>query len=344
MLSKIKVSPAPHVSKAHSTQSIMLDVLIGLSPALIAAIVYFRLAAVTMIITCVASCMATEYACSMVRKKGNSLCDLSAVVTGVIIAMSLSPLTPVWAAAIGCVFAIAIGKMVFGGLGSNTFNPAMVGRVFIAVSFGTLAATWAVPATIDSANPQINVENTATANQELTPITQATPLAWSKQAIKGESKVTVANSLIKSNLLGQTGGCLGETSAIALIIGGIYLLIKRTISFYIPAAVLLSAFAVASIFWLTGSDKYASPIFHLTSGGMLLCAFFIATDPVTAPLTKKGMCIFGIGIGVLIMLIRLLGEYPEGIMYAVLLMNALTPLIDRFVKLTPAGGKVNAGQ
>lgn len=343
MLSKITVTPAPHVSKAHSTQSIMLDVLIGLSPALIAAVVYFRLAALIVILTCVAACTATEFACNMIRKKPCSLSDLSAVVTGVIIAMSLSPLTPPWAAAIGCVFAIAIGKMVFGGLGSNTFNPAMVGRVFIAVSFGTLAATWAVPATVASAKPQINVENIATANQDLTPVTQATPLAWSKQAIKGESEVKVANSLVKSNLLGQTGGCLGETSAIALIIGGIYLLIKRTINFHIPAAVLISAFAVAAIFWATGSDKYASPFFHLTSGGLLLCAFFIATDPVTAPLTKTGMCIFGAGVGILIMLIRLLGEYPEGIMYAILLMNSLTPLIDRFVKLTPAGGKQNAG-
>ena len=342
MLSKITVSPAPHVSKAHSTQSIMLDVLIGLSPALIAGVIYFRLAAVLMVLTCVASCMATEFACNKVRKKDCSLSDLSAVVTGVILAMSLSPLTPLWAAAIGCAFAISIGKMVFGGLGSNTFNPAMVGRVFIAVSFGTLAATWAVPETIDSVDSQISIKNTASA-ENLTPVTQATPLAWSKQAIKGESEVTIANSLIKYNLIGQTGGCLGETSALALIVGGIYLLVKRTINYHIPVSVLVAAFVVAGIFWMTGSDKYASPIFHLTSGGMLLCAFFIATDPVTAPLTKKGMCIFGAGVGILIMLIRLLGEYPEGVMYAILLMNALTPLIDRFVKLTPAGGNTNAG-
>ena len=164
-------------------------------------------------------------------------------------------------------------------------------------------------------------------------------MAWSKQAIKDKTGADAVNNQLSAMFTGKTGGCLGETSALALIIGGIYLLIRRTISFHIPLAVLLAAFVFASIAYLINSNAYASPLVHLTGGGMLICAFFIATDPVTAPLTTRGMWIFGIGVGAITMLIRIVGEYPEGIMYSVLLMNAVTPLIDRFCKLVPAGGK-----
>ena len=173
-------------------------------------------------------------------------------------------------------------------------------------------------------------------------ITQATPLAWSKQAIKTKVGAKSVNQQLEATFTGETGGCLGETSALALLAGGLYLLIRRTINPHIPLAVLLAAFTFAAIGYLINPDAYVSPLLHLTGGGMLLCAFFIATDPVTAPLTAKGMWIFGIGVGAIIMLIRIVGEYPEGVMYAVLLMNAVTPLIDRFCKLTPAGGKPSA--
>jgi len=165
-------------------------------------------------------------------------------------------------------------------------------------------------------------------------------LAWSKLAIKNELGADIySEKQFKSTFTGEVGGCLGETSVIALLIGGLYLLIRRTISFHIPLAVLAAAFVFAGIAYLIDSFVYVQPFFHLTSGGLLFCAFFIATDPVTAPLTRSGMWIFGIGVGAITMLIRIVGEYPEGVMFSILLMNALTPLIDRFFKRVPAGGK-----
>ncbi len=335
MLSKIIVSPSPHISKAHSTRSIMLDVIIALLPATIAAGWFFRLHAILVIGVCVISCLAAEWLCNCIRKKPNSLDDLSAVVTGLILALSLPPAVPWWVAVIGGFFAIAICKMVFGGLGSNIFNPAMASRAFLTASFGMLMTTWIVPAPIDISMPEISARGTVA-------VTQATPLAWSKDAIKGKVNAKEVTAQLPATFTGQVGGCLGETSAIALLIGAVYLLIRKTISLHIPVAVLISAFLFAGIGNLINAESYVSPLLHLTGGGMLLCAFFIATDPVTAPLTTKGMWIFGIGTGSLIMLIRMVGEYPEGIMYAVLIMNAVTPLIDRLCKLVPSGGRINA--
>ena len=338
MLNNITVSPSPHVSTAMSTRSVMRDVAVGLIPAMAMAGYYFRVNALVLIGVCVASCVVTEWLCNVIRRIPNPaelLGDLSAVVTGIILALSLPPALPWWAAVIGCSFAVAIGKMVFGGLGANIFNPAMVGRTFLTASFGMLMTTWMVPATIDPARPAISAESQADAR------TQATPLAWSKQSIKSKGGADTVNQQFAATFFGSTGGCLGETSAIALIIGGIYLLIRKTISLHIPLAVLLSAFVFGTIAYMVNPEAYMSPLTHLTAGGMLVCAFFIATDPVTAPLSTKGMWIFGIGVGSLTMLIRIVGEYPEGVMYAVLLMNAVTPLIDRFCKLVPAGGKPN---
>jgi len=276
--------------------------------------------------------MASEWICNVIRKKENSLWDLSAVVTGLILAFSLPPAIPLWAAVIGSAFAIIIAKMLFGGLGGNIFNPAMAARAFMTASFGALMTTWTVPATIDAPVRQITAANTAATSQ-------ATPLAWAKMALKGQADVEEANWMVKNAFWGNVGGCLGETSSLALLIGGVYLLIRRTIPFHLPAAVLASAFVFAGIFYLVNPDKYAVPWLHLFGGSMLIGAFFIATDPVTAPLTTKGMWIFGVGVGALIMLIRLVGEYPEGVMYAVLIMNGVSPLIDRACKLVPAGGK-----
>jgi len=315
----------------------MIDVIIGLAPAMAAAGYYFRIHALILICTCVISSVATEWLCNIIRKKPNSLGDFSAVVTGIILALSLPPKLPVWAAVVGSVFAIAIGKMVFGGLGANIFNPAMVGRTFLTVSFGVLMTSWTVPATMDAAMPAIAQENIVHVK------TQATPLAWSKLAIKNELGADIySEAQFKATFTGEVGGSLGETSVIALLIGGLYLLIRRTINFHIPLAVLVSAFAFAALAYWKDSYSYVQPFFHLCSGGLLLCAFFIATDPVTAPLTRRGMWIFGIGVGTIIMLIRIVGEYPEGVMFSILLMNAVTPLIDRLCKRIPAGGKPSA--
>ncbi|MCK5565534.1 MAG: RnfABCDGE type electron transport complex subunit D [Planctomycetes bacterium] len=339
MLENISVSPSPHISKSHSTRSIMLDVIIGLVPAMAMACWFFRGRAAIVIGVCVVSCVLTEWVCNLIREKKNSIDDLSAALTGVILALSLPPAVADhwWLAVIGSVFAIAIGKMVFGGLGSNTFNPAMAARAFLTASFGAIMTTWAVPATY--VVPLTDSVVISAANSDA--ISQATPLAWSKEAIKGKADVAVTNDMFAATMIGEVGGCLGETSAIAMVIGVVYLLIRKTIAIHIPLAVLISAFVFAYIGWLANPERYVRPWLHLTGGGMLFCAFFIATDPVTAPLTTKGMWMFGIGVGALIMLIRMVGEYPEGIMYAILIMNALTPMLDRFCKLVPAGGKDN---
>lgn len=339
MLKDISVSFSPHISQPLSTRTVMVDVIIGLAPAMAAAGYYFRLRAAVLIAVCVIASGATEFLCNAIRKKPCSLGDFSAVVTGIILALSLPPMLPVWAAVIGCVVGVAIGKMVFGGLGSNIFNPAMVGRTFLAVSFGTLMTTWTVPATVDSNMSVISAENMLIEGPSEWR-TQATPLAWSKMAIKNENGAdTYAKDEFFGTITGEVGGCLGETSAVALLIGGAYLLLRRTISIHIPAAVLLSALVFGVVGYWSDSMAYVQPFYHLTGGGMLICAFFIATDPVTAPLTRRGMWIFGIGVGGLTMLIRMLGGYPEGVMFAVLIMNSVTPLIDRLCRRVPAGGR-----
>jgi Na+-translocating ferredoxin:NAD+ oxidoreductase subunit D len=335
MLSKITVSPAPHISQPLSTRRVMLDVIIGLAFPVAAAVWFFRqYAEITLVVT-VASCLIGEWIVNWIRKKPNSLGDFSAVVTGIILALSLPPTAPWWVAVIGGLFAIMIVKMPFGGLGYNIFNPAMAARVFLTACFGVLMTTWTVPVTVENEG----LKTISASNVQA--VTQATTLGWSKMILKGEKTADQINPLLKLSFMGNEGGCLGETSALAILIGGIYMLIRKTITWRIPLAVLVSAAMIAAIAWLIKPTAYVNPLIHLAGGGMMLCAFFIATDPVTSPLTAKGELIFGTGVGVLIMLIRLVGEYPEGVMFAVLIMNAMTPLIDRFCTLIPAGGKPN---
>ncbi len=332
----LSVSFAPHIRKPLSTQRVMLDVLIGLVPLVIAAAAYFRLRGLVLIGVCVAWCLAAEWVANLVRKKPNSLWDLSAAVTGVILALSLPPALPFWTTAIGAATAIIVGKMAFGGLGANVFNPAMVGRAFLTASFGMLMTTWTVPATIDPNLPRVGPTNALDIR------TQATPLAWSKTAIKDRTGAWIYSErhpLWRSGLLGEEAGSLGETSALAILLGGAYLLFRRTIDIHIPLAVLVSAFVFAGIAYLVNSEAYVQPFYHLTGGALLFGTFFIATDPVTAPLTRRGMWLFGLGVGTVTMLIRIVGEYPEGFMFAVLLMNGVTPLIDRLFRRVPVGGK-----
>lgn len=390
MLKDITVSPAPHISKPMSTRSVMLDVIIGLSPAIIAALWFFRMHAVVVIGSCVVACVVTEFLCNLMLKRANpleSIGDLSAVVTGIILAFSVTPFLPFWAAIVGSVFAIAIAKMAFGGLGANIFNPAMAGRAFLMLSFPVMTM-WALPGTIDSSMPTIGPSENYTDAR-----TQATPLSLSKDAIKAKQKVKQSevyiagletkietapaeklakleselqeakagqqaalekakkrsaevNDMVGTNFLGslvtgEVGGCVGETSALALIIGGIYLLIRKTISIHIPLAVIISTLICGLIANLVDPDAYITPLAHVFGGGLLIGAFFIATDPVTAPLSTKGMWIFGAGVGIVTMLIRIIGGYPEGMMFSILVMNSVTPLIDRMCKLVPAGGKPN---
>jgi len=337
MAEGLTVAPAPHIGMAVSTRRIMLDVIIALVPAVLAAGYFFRFHALIVIGTCCVTAIATEYICNLIRKRphpGQSLGDLSAIVTAIILAFSVPANLPVWAAVIGTAVALVIGKVVFGGLGYNIFNPAMVGRAFLTASFGMMMTTWVTPATIDSDMCVISASS-----QSVDIRTMATPLAQSKQAIKNGSGAEKVNNQLFVMFTGEVGGCLGETSVLALLIGGLYLLIKRTITIHIPLAVLLSVFVFASIGYFANPAAYINPLVHINAGAVVLCAFFIATDPVTSPLTIKGQWVFGAGLGALIMLIRMLGEYPGAVMYSVLLMNALTPLIDRLCKVTPSGGK-----
>jgi electron transport complex protein RnfD len=314
----------------------MLDVILALFPAAAAACLYFRLRAPVLIAACVVSAVFTEWFCNVLRRRpkpASSLGDLSAVLTGFILALSLPPALPVWAAVVGSCFAIAVGKMVFGGLGANIFNPAMVGRTFLTASFGVLMTTWTFPADAGLSEPG------GVGRAGVDSVTCATPLAASKDAIKAGTGAGRVNSRLSEAFAGRIGGCLGETSGLAIAAGGLYLLLRGSINIHIPAAVILSSLFFSGIAYLANPDAYISPAMHLASGGMLLCAFFIATDPVTSPLSVRGMWLFGAGIGAVTMLIRIVGEYPEGVMFAVLLMNAVTPLIDRLCRIVPAGGR-----
>ncbi len=300
------VSSNPHIRDHINIPIIMWSVILALMPATMAGIYFFKIKALLIIITSIASAVITELVILKLTKKPVVI-DGSSILTGLLLALILSPAVPLWVPFLGAAFAIAIGKMIFGGLGHNIFNPALVGRAFLVASFPAIMTTWLLP------------DGT----------TGATPLG----ALKLEGIRTTYSKLF----LGSIGGCIVETSAIALLIGLILLLFpplmkhkKPIIDWKIPATYVGTVFILAIIF-------RQDTIFHLLSGGLLIGAFFMATDYVTAPITKNGRIVFGIGCGVLTMLIRLFGSYPEGVMFAILLMNSVSPLIDRFTKPKPFG-------
>jgi len=305
------VQPAPHLSDPATTRRLMIDVIVALIPAFVAAVVLFRFNAIRLTVLCLAGCLASEYVFNAIRKKPNSLGDFSAVVTAIILAFSLPTTLPSFAVVLGSVVAIAIGKMMFGGLGHNIFNPAMVGRAFLMAAFPVLMTTWVA----------------TDANSQQTPLAQ----------IKPADIATTLPAAIDL-FIGRTGGCMGETSVMALLIGAAYLLIRRTIDLSIPLGMLGAAFVFAAIAYLAAPDRFANPMFHLGAGALVFGAFFIATDLVTSPLPKTGRWIFGAGCGVLTMVIRQFGTYPEGVMFSILLMNGLAPLISRWTTPKPLGG------
>lgn len=314
----IHVAPSPHLAEAAlTTRGMMIDVLIGLIPVLVMAIVVFRWHAVVQVGLCVLSCLAAEAVFNWMRGKAAPMGDYSAAVTGVILGLSLPAGAPEYIAVIGSVTAIGLGKVVFGGLGYNIFNPAMVGRAFVMLSFAK----------------ELGASAYQVLDSKLDILTQATPLSVAKQAA---AEVAAAQQFWPL-FLGTVNGSLGEISALALLIGGIYLCVRRVASWEIPAGVLLAALLCAAAAYWAGLTPFPAP-YHLVSGALLFGAFFIATDPVTSPLTGKGKFIFGLGIGALVMLIRLFSGYPEGVMFAVLLLNAVVPLINRWTIPRPLGG------
>lgn len=303
----LHVAPSPHlVSSKLSTRRMMLDVLIALVPVVGTALFVFRVYALRQLMICVASCLAAEFLFVRMRKKPLTISDFSAVVTGVILALSLPATAPWYVGVIASGVAIGIGKVIFGGLGMNIFNPAMVGRAFVMISFaGVMGA-----AAYESPGSYVDA------------LSQATPMNLLKEA----GTLTPLADLF----WGLTNGSLGETSAFACLLGGAYLCFRRTASWEIPAGVLIAVLIISLLADLAAGFNGLLTLQHLLGGSLLFGAVFIATDPVTSPLTSRGKFIFGAGTGALVMLFRLFSGYPEGVMFAVLLMNGVTPLINRW--------------
>ncbi len=316
-MNKLTISPSPHVHSGDSVKRNMYGVIIALLPALAASLWFFGLGALTVIAVSVISCVLVEFLIQkFVLKVPTTITDGSAALTGLILAFNLPSNLPLWIVVVGAIFAIGLCKMTFGGLGQNIVNPAIAGRVFLLVSFPAPMTTWPVPQGIDGA-------------------TGATPLALVKEGIKsGKSMSEVAENLPSTSdlLLGNVGGSLGEVAAIALQIGLAFMLIRKIITWHIPVSILATMAVFAGILHLYNPIAYASPMFHLLTGGALLGAIFMATDYVTSPMSPKGMLVYGFGIGMLTMLIRTFGAYPEGMSFAILIMNIVTPLINTYCK------------
>lgn len=304
MENKLHISVSPHIHSKNSTQRIMLDVLISLLPATIAGIVIFGLNALLVIAVCVAVCVLGEFVFNKITKKPLTISDLSAAVTGLLLALNLPANVPLWQAGVGSLFAIIIVKCIFGGIGRNVVNPAITGRVFMLVAFSSMTKA-AFP-----------LDSTA----------GATPLA---------EIVTGKEVILTDLLLGNVGGAIGETCKVALLIGGVYLLVRRVITWHIPVAFIGTTF----IFTLAVHEfDFMLALSLILSGGLLLGAFFMATDYVTSPTTPLGKIIFGIGAGLITVLIREWGIYPEGVSFAILIMNILNPYIDMLTARKLFGG------
>lgn len=322
MENKLYVSPSPHIHGGDSISKNMYGVLLALLPAFLVSLYFFGLGALVVTAVSVAACVLFEYLIQkFLMKKEPTLYDGSAILTGVLLAFNLPSNLPVWIILIGAAAAIGIGKMSFGGLGNNIFNPALVGRVFLLISFPAQMTTWPL---VDAA--------------------AAFPLTYT-DAQTGATVLSLLNEGITelpsygNMLLGCMGGSLGEVSAGALILGLIYMLWKKIITWQIPVSILATVFVFTTLMHLADPTHYASPFVHLLSGGLMLGAIFMATDYVTSPMSKNGMLVYGAGIGILTTVIRLFGAYPEGMSFAILIMNAFTPLINSYIKPKHFGGK-----
>ncbi|MFC1714316.1 RnfABCDGE type electron transport complex subunit D [Candidatus Poribacteria bacterium] len=311
--SRLIVSTSPHIRDKDSISKIMWTVVISLVPAVIAGTYFFGLRVLMLVLISVATAVATEAVIQRLMRKDVTVSDGSAVITGMLLAMVISPSSPFWMPIIGSFSAIAISKCIFGGLGHNIFNPALVGRAVLLASFPVAMTKWVLPAGVDA-------------------LTTATPLAMIKDMAKEGSLDLAKLPSVWNMFMGRTGGSAGETCALALLIGAAILLARRIITWHIPISYIGTVAVIIGLSQLFGGQNFAMIPIHILSGGLILGAFFMATDMVTSPLTKKGGVVFGIGAGVLTCLIRLLGGYPEGVCYSILLMNAFSPLIDRYIR------------
>jgi Na+-translocating ferredoxin:NAD+ oxidoreductase subunit D len=362
----ITVSPSPHIHSRSSVEKLMYGVIIALLPTLAVSVFYYGMGAVVVTLVSVVSCILFEFLIQMfILKTEVRITDGSALVTGLLLAFNLPSDLPVWMIVLGALVAIGVGKMTFGGLGNNLFNPALVGRVFLLISFPAAMTTYPVP----------NGLATHYQNPGIDGFTGPTPLSVLKEALRKGTPVSKIMDELPSYFdmfMGKLGGSMGEIAAIALILGLIYMLARKIVTWHTPISVIGSAFIFGGILWMfslegaatmhgslgwnfpiisstleDGTVKYfhmADPVFHMLTGGMMLGAIFMATDYVTSPMTKKGMIIFGIGIGIITMIIRVFGAYPEGMSFAILIMNAFVPLINRYIKPKRFGEEVNHGR
>ena len=319
MANKLIVSLSPHVHSGDSVQKNMYGVIIALVPALLVSLFVFGMGAAIVMATSVAACVLFEWAITkyILKREKCTVCDGSAILTGLLLAFNLPSNLPLWIIIIGALVAIGVGKMTFGGLGCNPFNPALVGRIFLLISFPVQMTTWPVPG-----------QYTAYVDAE----TMATPLSIMSRAIKA-GDATILNELPSSldMFLGQSAGCLGEVSALALLLGLAWMLYKKIITWHIPVSILATVFVLGGIMHLA-SPVYANPVDQLLTGGLMLGAIYMATDYVTSPMNHKGQLIYGVCIGVLTIVIRSFGAYPEGMSFAILIMNAFTPILNTYVK------------
>ncbi len=333
-MKKLLVSPAPHLHGKENTRGLMRDVIIALIPSLLVSIYFFGFSAIKLAFVGVIACVLVEYVIQKyIIKAKVYVNDYSAALTGLLLALNLPPNSPWWIMFIGSVVAIGIAKMSFGGLGQNLFNPALVGRVFLLVSFPVIMTDWSIPTSWFRVGADAS--------------TGATPLSIVKEGLS--NGLTMDQIFANHNfsyfemLFSKIGGSVGEVSTLALLLGLVYLLIRKVIRPHIPLTIISTVILFSGVFWIIDPAHNPDPIFTILTGGILLGSIFMATDYVTSPMSSRGMVIYGVGIGVITVLIRNFGAYPEGISFAILIMNATVPLLNSYFKPVKFGREVRNG-
>ena len=324
-MDNLKVSLSPHEKGRLTTNKVMWLVCAAMIPAFISALYNFGIRALVVVAASLVFCVGIEYLIQkFLLKTKVTICDGSAAVTGLLLAFNMPSSIPLWQLFIGALVAIGIAKMAFGGLGKNPFNPALVGRAFLLISFPVSMTTW----------PQPGITRFV---WNVDAMTAATPL--------GNIKLHAFNQLPDywDLFIGTVGGSLGETSALAILLGGLFLIYKKIISWHIPFFFLATILVFTGIAWLVNPEAFVNPLYHILGGGVMLGAFFMLTDMVTSPMNPKGQIIFAVGAGIICSCIRLWGAYPEGCMFSILIMNAFVPLIDKYIKPKRFGSEVNYG-
>ena len=325
MENKLIVSSSPHVRTNKDTSYIMKQVVIALLPATLAALFFFRLSALNVIFFCVTGSVGAEFVCQKISKQESTIGDFSAVVTGLLLAFNVPASLPWWMCLLGAAFAIIVVKMVFGGIGNNFVNPVLAARAFLLASFPVAMTLWT----------RTGVNWVSSGNIDA--YTTATPLSFLKAGSNGVSSLADSGISISNMLIGNIGGCIGETSAVLIILGGLYLMYKGIINYVIPTFYICT---VAILMFILGGFNFTFVIYELLAGGLMLGAFFMLTDYTTSPMTKKGQIIYAVLAGLITTVIRLYGGYPEGVSYSILLVNIMTPLIDKYTK-TKVFGEVS---